>query len=294
MIMRSATLTSQTARDSVCPETQKLEIGLMLYTARELFEKDLNEGLEFIASQGFENVELISLTDHPMVPDPYFGHTAEDYRQIILRSGLNPVSAHCNPMAEIEPQLDVANLMGVEYLVFPIAPAFMEMTSSGPRLKDVLEPSDCDELVEMLNRIGASCKKQGIQLAYHNHHAEFIPNKGVMPYDLIISRTDPELVSMELDVGWVAKAGLDPADVLKKSPGRFALCHLKDYDPTLPNTGMGEEFVAPGDGVLDFTGILEAAELAGVRYGFVECDYPVNTRELIEQAARQLLSPPNV
>jgi sugar phosphate isomerase/epimerase len=94
---------------------------------------------------------------------------------------------------------------------------------------------------------------------------------------------------MELDVGWVAKAGLNPVDVLRKTPGRFALCHLKDYDPDLPHTGMGEEFVVPGDGTLDIAGIREAAAIAGVRYGFIECDHPANTRKAIEQAAARNL-----
>jgi len=279
-------LNNQTVTEAIRPEIQKLEKGLMLYTARDLFEKDVEEGMNYIASQGFVNVELITLKDHPMVPDPFFGHSSERFHELMLAAGLKPVSAHCNPMGDIEPQLEAANALGIKHLVFPIAPAFMMMTETGPTLKDLLEPEDCFGLAEMLNQMGELCKSSGVQLAYHNHHAEFIENKGHLPYDLILEHTDPELVFMELDVGWVAKVGLNPAEVLFKNPGRFTLLHLKDLDPNLPSTGIGEEFVAPGEGVLDFNQICEAAVHAGVSYGLVECDHPVDTRSMIEKAAR--------
>lgn len=274
--------------EAVDVDERSFEFGLMLYTARDLLEADVEQGLEFIASQGFVNVELIAVIDHPMVADPYFGMSAENFRERILSAGLKLVSAHCNPMAEIAPQLDAACAMGVKFLVIPISPASMEMTATGPRLKDVLDLADCYELAKTLNQAGAMCKERGIELAFHNHHAEFIAVEEQLPYDLILDNTDPELVSMELDVGWVAKAGLNPADVLRKNPGRFALLHVKDIDPERTETGMGEEFVAPGEGILDFEEMRQAVGDTRVRYGFVECDHPVDTRALLQQAARHL------
>ncbi|MCP4045911.1 MAG: sugar phosphate isomerase/epimerase, partial [Gammaproteobacteria bacterium] len=267
------------------PVEPKLEMGLMLYTARDLLAENPVAGLEFIARKGYQNIELIAVTGHPLLADPFFGFTAAEFNQLILDFGLKPVSSHCNPMEFLEPQLEVASRMGIEYLVYPIAPAFLEMGASGPSLKEHLQPSDCIAFADTLNTAGESCKAYGVKLAYHNHHAEFLVTNNQLPYELILSHTDPDLVSMELDVGWVAKAGMDPADVLARYTGRLSLCHFKDIDPKIAHTGQGEEFVTPGAGILDMARIKTAASEAGVRYCFVECDHPVDPMESIEQAA---------
>ena len=281
-------MNNQTAGEEGGVATDTIEIGMMLYMARALLEQDVEQGLQLIAEQGFKYVELIALKDHPMVADPFFGLSGDHFHETIRAAGLVSLSAHCNPFGDLETQIETAVGWGIKHLILPIAPAFMEFNDNGPRLKESIEPQDCYELAEFLNTAGALCKDRGVQLAYHNHHAEFIPNAGVLPYDLILEHTNPELVAMELDVGWVAKAGLDAAEVLDKNPGRYCLLHLKDIDPQLPHTGMGEEFVAPGEGELDFDAILAAAQRAGVSCGFVECDHPSDTRSSIVQSARRV------
>jgi hypothetical protein len=39
--------------------------------------------------------------------------------------------------------------------------------------------------------------------------------------------TDPALVTMEMDLGWVVAAGHDPFQYFSRYPGRFPLWHLK-------------------------------------------------------------------
>ncbi len=280
-------MNSLNASEEAGVATDTIEIGMTLYMARELLEHDVEQGLQFIAEQGFKYVELIALKDHPMVADPFFGLSGDHFHKLISDVGLVTLSAHCNPLGDFEAQLDTAVGWGIKHLIFPIAPAFMEFNNNGPRLKENIEPQDCYDLTVFLNTTGALCKDRGVQLSYHNHHGEFIANAGVLPYDLILEHTNPELVAMELDVGWVAKAGLNPAEVLNKNPGRFSLLHLKDIDRQLPHTGMGEEFVAPGEGDLDFDTILAAAQRAGVSCGFIECDHPSDARSSIVQSARQ-------
>ena len=60
-----------------------------------------------------------------------------------------------------------------------------------------------------------------------------MPVDGVVPYDYLMSNTDPNLVKIELDVGWLATAGVDPVAYLRRHAGRVIACHLKDYDPTI-------------------------------------------------------------
>lgn len=265
-----------------------MKLGIMLYSVRDLLERDFVGTLKKIAFHGFDTVELIGLTSHPLMNDPLFGYSADDIGRILKDHGLQAVSSHTNPMQDIGPQLDVAQQLGLDYLVVPMAPEFLLMGPNGPGFRKDTSDEDCLAIADRLNMHGKQCQQKGIKLAYHNHHIELFGPPKKTPYDLILDNTDPELVSMELDVGWVVKAGFDPVELLNKYPGRFSLCHLKDIDPDRPETGMGEEFVAPGDGTLKFDEIISGLEHAGVNYGFIECDHPEDSEDLLVKAGRLL------
>ena len=87
---------------------------------------------------------------------------------------------------------------------------------------------------DFLNSKGSMLKQAGLQLAYHNHNMEFTPLAGSSGYEILLRRTDPELVEFELDVGWVTAAGHDPLALLRDYPGRYRLMHVRDIraDPS--------------------------------------------------------------
>ncbi len=50
-------------------------------------------------------------------------------------------------------------------------------------------------------------------------------------YEYILEGTEPDLVTMEIDLYWSFKGGADIREYFKKYPGRFELVHVKDsYD----------------------------------------------------------------
>ena len=72
------------------------------------------------------------------------------------------------------------------------------------------QPDVWKRVAETFNRAGEASKKAGIQFAYHNHHFEFVPVNGTLPFDLLLKDCDPELVKIELDLCWTTVAGQDP------------------------------------------------------------------------------------
>jgi sugar phosphate isomerase/epimerase len=115
----------------------------------------------------------------------------------------------------------------------------------------------------------------GIQFGYHNHNFEFTSIDGVVPYyDIFLPEMDPDLITMEIDLYWVTKAGQDPVEMFNKYPGRFQLFHMKDmFTETAPYFEVIKDDIAPvGAGLIDFKRILEAKEVAGMKYLFVEDD----------------------
>jgi len=139
---------------------------------------------------------------------------------------------------------------------------------------------DCKRAAENLNKLGEKCQAVGIKLAVHNHNREFRSFEGAIVYDVLLQRTQPELVSFELDCMWCKFAGKDPVEYPKRFPGRFSLLHIKDMKPGFgPSTDkvVGQPFTEVGQGVLDWKPIFAAAPRAGVKHYFVEqdrCDRP--------------------
>lgn len=129
-----------------------------------------------------------------------------------------------------------------------------------------------------LNKSAEACHKAGIILAYHNHDMEFVAIDGKVPYDLLLSETDPDKLKMELDLCWVTKAGVDPVALFKKNPGRFHLWHVKDLDKGM----TGPQPV--GTGIVDFKHIFENAKVAGMKHFFVEHDMPADAFASITQS----------
>jgi sugar phosphate isomerase/epimerase len=87
-----------------------------------------------------------------------------------------------------------------------------------------------------------------------------------------MSHTDASLVKIELDVGWLVTAGVDPVAYLRRYSGRVIACHLKDYDPAIASDVPQRKLVAPGAGTIDFAAVLAAMNETGVSHGFIEVD----------------------
>src|SRR5207253_3027980 len=83
-------------------------------------------------------------------------------------------------------------------------------------------------LADTLNKAGERAKANGLKLCYHNHAFEFQPLGESTGLELLMSATQKNLVSLELDVFWASVAGHDPVALLKTYTGRVALVHLKD------------------------------------------------------------------
>jgi sugar phosphate isomerase/epimerase len=93
----------------------------------------------------------------------------------------------------------------------------------------------------------------------------------VVPYDQLLTETDPALVTFQIDLYWMIRAGRDPVEYLERYPGRFTMLHAKD------SAGRPEHaMVDVGKGTIDFKSILAKAMGGGVKHVFVEHDNPAD------------------
>ena len=224
-------------------------IGVQLYTVRNLKEKDFEGTLEAVAEIGFHQVEFFD----------YFGREPRQVRDLLDRLGLETPAAHYswpalkdNPDAVIETALAV----GHRYVLLAWLPP-----------EDRSSIAQYQELAALCNEVGKACTSAGLQFAYHNHDFEFRPIDGQVPFDLLLSETDPDHVEFEIDLYWIIKGGCDPLDYFQTHPGRFTLCHVKDM---AEGGGMADV----GAGRIDFAAIFAKSRRAGLKYFFVEHDEP--------------------
>ena len=242
-------------------------VGLELYTVRDLLSKDFQGTLAKVAKIGYKEVEFAGyLNDLPnLKPAP------KRAREILDGDGLTAPSAHVayNILSpEMWPKaVEISKILGHEYIVNPSIDRELTKTSDGWK-----------RAAETFNRAGEESLKSGIQLAYHNHVEEFkaLPD-GKLPYDILLSKSDPKLVKMELDLGWAHEAKVDPLSYFEKYPGRFPLVHVKDFD-------QHDMMTEVGSGVIDWKAIFAKANLAGIKHYFVEHDQPMMPMESIQKS----------
>jgi sugar phosphate isomerase/epimerase len=247
-----------------------LPIGLQLYTLREQAGKDFEGTLKEVAAIGYQEVELYS----------FFDRKAADVRRALEGAGLKCVSAHYGVPALREglaARIDYAKELGLRFIIcpFPGLADSARLKAGGPSFTDSLTLDDWKWNADMFNKVGEQAKQACLRFGYHNHHIEFRDFGGVTAFDELLRRTDPDLVTIELDCRWVKVAGLDPAEFIAKHASRVGLLHVKDVKAgPAPATRFGPAvpFAEVGRGSIDWPKVFEAARKAGVRRYYVEQD----------------------
>lgn len=158
-----------------------------------------------------------------------------------------------------------------------------------PYLFEDSRPTDAagwTALGQELGRLAKQVHDKGMRLAYHNHNFELVDFNGTTGLELLFAAAGPDLQS-ELDLAWVARAGLDPVVMLEKLQGHVFAVHAKDNAPK----GQAEDeggFAAVGQGVLDWPAILPAVAAAGAQWYIVEHDQPRDPAKVIHAGADYL------
>lgn len=257
--------------------------GIQLYTLRSLMKEDPFPTLKQIAEMGYKEIESF-----PSEKGHFWGYPVAEFSKKARDLGLKLVSTHI-PFGEVPAKNpDLATLQnkleafvqdlaeaGASYLVCPNLDSSLRHT-----------PEARKKVAETLNKAGEICRKAGIRFAYHNHAFEFEPSPdGSILYDFLLRETNPDLVKMELDLYWAAKAKQDIPRLMGLHPGRFPLLHVKDMAQTDGTTA------AVGTGTLNFAEMFKKAEVAGVKHFLVEQEhFPVPPLESVQISLKNLQS----
>lgn len=273
-------------------------IGLQVYTLGPDAGKDIDATFASIAAIGYREIELPGL----------LGKTPAELAAAAARTGLSIASLHVPLLAMGGPQAMTLNsepaqlaetlgALGARWAVAPIAlipsnfrPAAGE--DMGAAIARAVAEAGADiwkQTAQQLNRAASGLAAHGFKVGYHNHNLEFRPIGRTSGWDILLAECDPRLVSFELDLGWVATAGLDPVRELRRLHGRVRLLHVKDVAAGNPQSyELSMRPAEVGSGTLDWARILPTAQRAGVEHFFVEQEPPFTLPRI--EAARMSYS----
>ena len=192
---------------------QLKQVGVQLYSVRKEMLSDASGTLIRLGKIGYQEIESAQSDK-----GNYYGLTPKEIKKIMKDQGMHLRSGHTHIDKNWQRSIDEAAEAGQEYIICSVLPV------PGQTIANYQKSAD------MFSKAGEQCKKSGVLFGYHNHESEFETVDGQVLYDVLLNRVQPELVHMEMDLGWVIAAGKNPLDYFAKYPGRFPLWHLKDMN----------------------------------------------------------------
>jgi sugar phosphate isomerase/epimerase len=245
--------------------------AVQLYTVRDALARDPHGTLAELRDIGIVEAELWGLNGPENAT--LLGLQASELKRVLDGNGIRvPISHVGGALTNTAAIGEIARTLGLETLCVALPSEFSGQRGGRFTMLPATGRAQLDALVEKLDRAGREYRDQGLTFGYHNHHIEFTRVDGIVPFDYLMANTNPALVKIELDVGWLALAGADPVEYLRRHAGRVLACHLKDYDPAISTDVPQRKLVEPGAGTIDFAAVLAAMNETGVAHGFIEID----------------------
>jgi len=242
-------------------------VGVQLYSVRDEMSKDPLGSLTQVAKMGYKYVEHANYVNRK-----FYGYAPSEFRKVLDGLGLNMISGHTVMGREHWDEsktdfsdswkytVDDAAVLGQKYVVSP------SMDESMRNKYD-----DFKRYMDVFNKCGELCKKQGMKFGYHNHDFEFsekLNNERL--FDIMMKSMDPELVVVQLDIGNLYNGGAVALDEVKKYPGRFENIHVKDE---IVATEGNEKYVSTivGKGIVNAKEVVDlATKIGGTKVYIIE------------------------
>jgi len=236
----------------------KPQVGVQLYSVRDLCGKDFVGTLKAIKEMGYAGVEFAG---------NFGGKNAKELKQLLGDIGLTACGTHIG-VDSIKPEniqktIEFYQEIGNKYLMVPGMKA------------DTKE--DWLNMAKLFSEAAATAKKSGMYVGYHNHQHEFKDKfDGVCKWEIFFSNASPDVCS-QMDIGHVVSAGEDPVAWLKKFPKRARTVHAKE---TYPGPGILGQPEAGKPGV-KWDEVLPVLEADVTEWYIVESEADPNTLEKI-------------
>jgi len=267
--------------------------GVQMYMVLEEYQKDPAGTLAKLHSIGYGYLEVFAM--------PGVISDKAEFKRMVGDAGLECPSGHfAFGFFPTEMLLEDAGALGVQCVVSSVMPTPTDLLKDDDlkhgnpeailRMCNNRTADDFKRMAAQANEIGESAKKHGLEFAYHNHNVEFRKiDGGTTGYEILLKETDPALVKLEVDAGWMAVGGADPAALIAANASRVKLMHFKDFSAIAPPInelgGEAEERIVDlGAGVAPLKAAYKAARKAAAQFFIVDHDPPFHGKTALETA----------
>jgi len=225
----------------------KMNIGLQLYTVRDVINNDFEGVIKRVAEIGYTGVEAT-----------YSPDKVDIMAEMFTKYSLKAVGAHIG-MNEIENNFatvkNFADKLGFKEIFIPW-------------IADIDTTEKAIATAKKMEECAKKLKSEGYVLGFHNHTVEYLPKlDGKTAIDIFLE--EAPTLKHEIDVGWAFAAGADVVKYIKKIGDRLSIVHIKDVDDSKTPTEIGS-------GNVNMKEILDAASSIGIKWGIVEQDSCIN------------------
>lgn len=216
-------------------------IAVQLYSVRDDCARDFDSALAQIAKMGFAGVEFAGYHNYAGKP----GELRRKLDELKLAAAGTHIGTGSFRGDELKKTIEFHHTLGCKFLMVP-----------GDR--DFTDPEKSKALAETFNQTAEALKPHGMFCGYHNHMGEFKKDGDKTYWDLFAERTSKDVV-LQQDCGWSAAAGNNPAELVRRYPGRTKITHFK---PTVVKDEPGKKAILGQDSV-DWVAVLAACREAG-------------------------------
>lgn len=217
--------------------SQHPALSLQLYSLRRETAQDAEATLRQVADAGYDGVELAG----------DYGWDAEKWQRILADTGLAVVGAHVGLEkleAEFSTHADFLKNIGGTRLIVPSLPGDLQTSAD-----------TYGEAARRIDTLARQARDAGLAFFYHNHAFEFVELEGGgCGMDILLQRTDTDLVRFEFDTYWLERGGRDSRQYIDDHAGRTGMIHAKEL-----RKSDGAD-VPAGQGDIDFPPILAMAK----------------------------------
>ena len=230
------------------------KIGAQFYTicSRIKTLKDFDDACKKVKDMGFEIIQISGVNLE-----------AKDMKPIIDKYGLKVVLTHLGYdkfVNDIDGVIEYNKTLGSDFCGLGMMPTQLAESNDG-----------VSEFIEKINKACETLKKEDLYFGYHNHAYEFAENDGKRVFDRLLNETDKEVFNFIVDTYWLQVGGMNPIKVINELGKRAMAVHFKDYIVKMPEWKV-PRYCEVGAGNLDWDGILEACDKAGVEHYLIELD----------------------
>jgi inosose dehydratase len=176
--------------------------------------------------------------------------------------------------AAVEPHRSLLAAMGCRVMVFAEGHGSTDGDPNAPlSARPTLSDAEWTHFCERLDALASRLREGNVRLAFHHHMGTVVQSEDEI--DRLMRDTSDD-VGLLLDTGHLVFAGGDPEAVAQRHAKRIVHVHCKDVrrhildevrdrDASFLQAVLEGVFTVPGDGSIDFAGVLAGLSAGGYR-----------------------------